>query len=105
MKNQYLYRLLPTRTEMVDGDATPEEEAAVSRHFNYLKSLMAQGQLILAGRTQVPGDKTFGIVIFNADDDERAHAIMQNDPAVIAGVMSAELFPYRIALIAEANVS
>jgi hypothetical protein len=30
------------------------------------------GQLILAGRTSEPGDKTFGIAIFEASDEDAA---------------------------------
>ena len=41
----------------------------------------------------------FGITVFQATSEEAARDIMNNDPAVIAGVMRAELFPFRIALV------
>lgn len=41
----------------------------------------------------------FGIVIFEAADETAARAIVGNDPAVKQGVMRAELYPYRIALM------
>lgn len=44
-------------------------------------------------------EKTFGIVIFEADSEEEAQLIMKNDPAVAEGIMTADLFPYRVALI------
>lgn len=99
---QYLYRLTPTRPDMTRVGATPEESAIVGEHFSYFEGLMEEGVLILAGRTQIPD--SFGIMIFNADSDEAAQVIMDNDPAVKKNVMRAELFPYRIALIREANV-
>ena len=40
---------------------------------------------------------TFGITIFEAPDEVTARAVMQTDPAVSAGVMSAELYPYAVA--------
>lgn len=43
--------------------------------------------------------KTFGIVIFEADSEEKAKFIMNNDPSVAEGIMKAELFPYRVALM------
>lgn len=52
--NQYLYRIQPTRMEMLREGPTPQEEQLVSQHFNYLKALMAQGTLILAGMVSVP---------------------------------------------------
>jgi uncharacterized protein YciI len=44
-------------------------------------------------------EKTFGIVIIEVESEEEALNIMNNDPAVSEGVMTAELFPYRVALI------
>jgi len=71
----------------------------INEHFAYLKSLNEQGALILAGRTQTSDDKSFGIVIFKTTSEDAARKVMENDPAVKQGVMNAELFPYRVALI------
>jgi uncharacterized protein YciI len=101
---QYLYRIQPTRATMLTEGATEAEAAKVSAHFNYLKSLMEQGVVILAGRTLNTDPTSFGIIIFNADSDEAARALVDADPAVSGGVMRAELFPYRVALIEEKNV-
>lgn len=100
---QYLYRIQPTRAAMLPEGPTEAEAALVSAHFNYLKALREQGVVILAGRTLNTDPTSFGIVIFNADSDDSARALVDTDPAVSGGVMRAELFPYRIALIAENN--
>jgi uncharacterized protein YciI len=102
---QYLYRIQPTRLEMLTVGPTQQEEEIVSQHFAHLKNLMEHGVVILVGRTQNNDERTFGIAIFNADSDEDARRIMESDPAVRHGVMRAELFPYRVALIAEKNVN
>lgn len=94
----YLYKITPTRLEMVI-EATPHETEIVGRHFAYLKNLHAQGVVLLVGRTTNTDASTFGIVIFTAANDEAAQGIMQNDPAVQHGVMKAELYPYRVALL------
>jgi len=62
------------------------------------KKRQNRGQLILAGRTEEPGDKTFGIAIFEALDEAAARAFMQADPAVAGGLMTAELHPFAVAL-------
>jgi uncharacterized protein YciI len=82
---------------LVDGP-TPHEAEIVSQHFAYLQNLTRQGIVYLAGRTLNTDPSSFGIIIFQAESDESARAIMENDPAVRLGVMRAELFPYRIAL-------
>jgi uncharacterized protein len=97
---EYLYRIQPTRLAMLAEGPTPQEDAAVDRHFNYLQELALQGVVSLAGRTLNTGSDSFGIVIFNAENDDLARAIMENDPAVQAGVMSARLYPFRISLSA-----
>jgi len=99
---QYLYKIQPTRLEMLTTGPTPEEAAIVSQHFAYLKGLTEQGVVVLAGRTLNTDESSFGIVIFNATSEESARSIMNDDPAVKNGVMRAELYPYRIAVMAKA---
>lgn len=101
--SQFVCRILPTRSAMLTDGATPEEDELVSQHFEYLKRLMQQGVVILAGRTLNTDPTSFGIVIFNAESEESARVVMENDPAVSGGVFRAELFPYRVALIDEKN--
>ena len=98
---EYLYRIQPTRLGMLTDGPTPEEAARVSEHFAYLKGLVDEGLVILAGRTLTADEDSFGIVIYRAEDESAARRIMEDDPAVRAGVMRATLFPYRIALMAE----
>lgn len=102
---QFLYRIRPVRHAMLTEGPTEDEKFIVGEHFNYLQKLMADGVLILAGRTQDVDPDGMGIVIFQAESEDAAQAIMQNDPAVNAGVFSAKLFPYRVALIEQHNIS
>jgi uncharacterized protein YciI len=102
---EFLYRIQPTRLAMLTEGPTPQEADIISQHFYYLENLTAEGRLILAGRTLNKDDTGFGIVIFKATSDEEAEKIVNNDPAVIQDVMRATLFPYRVALISEANTS
>ena len=71
---------------------------ALDRHFARFQNAIEAGELILAGRTREPGDKTFGIAIFQAKDEEAARKFMESDPAVVAGLMTAELHPFSVAL-------
>ena len=93
---EWLYRIVPTRPEMVSAP-TPEERATVAAHFEYLVGLRDRGILILAGRTQEEHG-TFGITIFEADDEGSARAVMDADPGVSGGVFAATLHPYAVAV-------
>ncbi len=98
---QFLYRLTPVRIEMVTVGPTLEEQTIVSEHFAHLEALTEQGVVLLVGRTQDNSPRTFGITIFQAESNEQALEIMNSDPAVVKGIMRAELFPFRIALAGE----
>ena len=100
--SEWLYYLKPARLGMLTEGATPKEDEIVGSHFAYLKDLTEKGIMILMGRTQNNDDSTFGIVIFEAEDEAAARKIMENDPAVKNGVMIATLYPYKIALMRRA---
>jgi uncharacterized protein YciI len=93
---EYLYRLRPTRIAMVTEGPTERESAVVRSHFAHLSRLADQNVVLLFGRTDAAAD-TFGICVFRAADDEAARRLMESDPAVVEGVMTAELFLFRLA--------
>lgn len=97
--SQYLYRIQPTRPEMLSEGSTDEEAEITSQHYYYLKNLSDEGVVVLAGRTLNTDPSSFGIIILNADSEQAAREIMESDPAVSSGVMQAELFPYRVAIM------
>ena len=95
---QFIY-VLHLAPRLYDDKAwTAEDKAAVDRHLANFKAAVQSGQLILVGRTREPGDKTFGIAIFEAADEAAARKFMEADPAVAGGVMTAELHPFAVAL-------
>jgi len=90
----YIYLIRPMRQEFFDHP-TPEEEAAIEAHFEYLKQATSQGRVLLAGPCL---DRTFGVVILTAGNEEAARTFMMDDPAVSACVVMAELHPMKISL-------
>lgn len=97
---EYLYKIQPTRLGMVAEGPTPQEAEVISSHFDYLKGLTDNGVAIFVGRTLTTDESTFGLTIFEADSEVAARQIMNNDPAVIQGVMRAELYPFRLVMMA-----
>ena len=100
-KNQFIYVLKLIPSLLNEANWTEREEKIVDRHFAKLQELLNEGKLVLAGKTLGIDEKTFGIVILEVESEEEALNIMKNDPAVLEGIMNAELFPYKIALIKE----
>jgi uncharacterized protein len=95
---QFIYVLHLVPRLHADSAWTKEDKAALERHFVRFQEATKSGRLILAGRTSEPGDKTFGIAIFEAPDEDAARKFMQEDPAVAGGLMTAELHPFSVAL-------
>ena len=93
----YVLKLIPRLLK--ESNWTDADNEVVERHFAHLQSLLAEGKLILAGKTEGLEERTFGIVIFEAEDLESAQKQMRLDPAVQDGIMDAELYPYTIALM------
>ncbi|MGM0838224.1 MAG: YciI family protein [Bacillota bacterium] len=99
--NTYIYVLrLPERLYEA-ANWTEEEGNIVSAHFQYLKENVEKGVVILAGRTDQTDSTGFGIVIFQAENEEAAEHFKNHDPAVQQGVMTVVLSRYRLALLNE----
>lgn len=96
-----LLRLTPRLHD--DSAWTATDRASVGAHFARLRDATTRGQVALAGRTNETGDRTLGLVVFKADDAAAAERFMQEDPAVVAGVMTAEVRPYSIALLRDSG--
>jgi uncharacterized protein YciI len=95
---QYLYMLRVAPQLHDESKWTDKHKTAAVKHFERLKKAAADGKVVLAGRTTEAMDKTFGLVIFEADSEADARKFMEADPAVVAGVMTATLHPYSVAL-------
>ena len=91
----YVLRLVPRLHD--DKAWTKEDTMALQRHIARFQHAIETGELILAGRTLEPGDKTFGIAVYKAPDETAARQFMESDPAVVAGLMTAELHPFAVA--------
>lgn len=75
--------------------ATPEQQAIVGRHSDYLESMADQGKVVLAGRCW---DGPLGVIVLEAADEAEARAIVDRDPSVSAGLQTAELYPFQVVL-------
>jgi uncharacterized protein YciI len=92
---EYIYLIRATRPGFADAPL-PEELEAMRVHFDYLKGVYERGNIILVGPCL---DRAFGVCVFQVESEEEAREIMENDPSVQRGVMSAELHEFRVSLL------
>jgi uncharacterized protein YciI len=93
-ESTFIYVLRPCRPGLIH-ETTPQEEATLDEHFEYLHRSLEEGRLILAGPCL---DGEFGVVVFRAATEQAAVEFMGGDPAVRYGLMTAELHPFRVSL-------
>ncbi|TVQ32068.1 MAG: hypothetical protein EA376_07020 [Phycisphaeraceae bacterium] len=106
----FVYFIHPAREGMIET-MTDEERSIINEHAAYVRSLLASGVLMLAGPSLDPawtprGENAValeipapGIVVFTAPNEAAAREIMENDPAVRAGVFKAQLNEFRASFI------
>lgn len=95
---EFLYKLQLVRGDLLRTGPTEAEQAVVAEHFAYLQNLNVQGTIILVGRTMNTDENAMGLTIFRAQSDEAASRIMNDDPAVKQGLMTATLYPFKVLL-------
>jgi uncharacterized protein YciI len=95
MMATWLYILRPPRQTFSD-DMTEEEREVTQAHVAYLRQLLDDGKLVLAGPSLSP---LFGIVVLDADDEDEARRIASADPFVSSGLQTAELSPFRVSFL------
>jgi uncharacterized protein YciI len=93
---EWIYFIHAPRENFADT-MTDEEEAVWSEHFEQLKRLLDEGVLVMAGPTM--GSTNTGIVVFEAEDEAAAEAIVDADPVFAGGWARAELREFRVSLL------
>jgi len=95
---EFLYRLQLVRGDMLRTGPTESEQAVVAEHFAYLQNLNAQGVMIFVGRTLNADENAMGLAVFRAESEDAARRVMNDDPVVKKGVMTATLYPFKVVL-------
>ena len=94
MSTHFLVINRPPRPTFAD-DATPDEERVIGSHFQYLKRLLAEGKLLIAGPCE---DASMGLAVLECENQEEARSILAADPAIQGRVFTGEIKPYRVSL-------
>lgn len=91
---QYLLRVEMVRSGFTFQNMTPEEGRILTQHGAYLKALLDQGKLTFSGQAFDPKG-LWGVIVLNAANAGAATEIMNNDPAVKAGIFRGDVIPFR----------
>ena len=87
----------PVREDFITNP-TEEDNKIMAEHFQYLKDLLANGKLVLAGPI-LNERKPMGIIIFECDTIEEAKEYLENDPSIKAKIQKIKkLEPFKLSL-------
>ncbi|HKF86359.1 MAG TPA: YciI family protein [Candidatus Limnocylindrales bacterium] len=92
----WIYFIHPPRDDFAET-MTEAEGEAWGRHWARIQRLYLEGRIILVGPTL--GRVNTGICIFEADDEDAARRMMDEDPAIAEGFARGELRPIRVSLL------
>jgi uncharacterized protein YciI len=93
---EWIAFLHPSRDDFA-ATMTDAERAVWGVHFERLERLLAEGVLVLAGPTLGPVNT--GVLVFEADDEQAAQRLLDEDPTVAGGFVRGELRPFRVSLL------
>ena len=99
-RSTFICLIRPIRPGFVE-QMLPEEEEAMRAHAVYLDHLKNETTFYLIGPCL---DRAFGVSIFEAASLEAARQMVEHDPAVERGVVSAEVHPFHISFWRQSEV-
>jgi uncharacterized protein YciI len=94
--SEWVFLMHPPRDDFT-ASMTDAERSAFEAHAAWLRGLLADGALIVAGPCL--GKVNTGIAIFEAPDEETARRITASEPVTSGGYMRGDLRPYRLGLL------
>jgi uncharacterized protein YciI len=86
----------PARDDFM-ATMTGADRSAFEAHAAWLRLLLADGGLLLAGRC--PSEVNTGTAVFEAPDEEAARRVVAVEPVTSGGYMRGDLRRYRVGLL------
>ena len=93
---EFISLIRPKRLDFLTT-MTPEEQAIMLQHLDYVRNMIAQGNIFLQGNAP---DGIISVLIYRVDSAVEARRLFYSDPAVIAGIGYPELYPLTIGHLA-----
>lgn len=88
----YIFVILKTGSETVSSST--ERDSLFAGHLANIKRLADAGELLVAGPFGKNNDDFRGLFILNTADQISAEKMLATDPAIKAGLLKAEMYPW-----------
>lgn len=94
MQFAYLLTLVDRLAGVDPASWSDADRAVAQRHFEYVSHGFREGTFCFVGRSIEPSP--IGVGVLEAADEDAARRVMENDPAVKEGIMTARLVPFKV---------
>ena len=91
VKMHFMLKSIPPRTTF-QQDMTDEERSIMGKHIAYWTEKQNQGIALVFGPVRNPSSP-HGIAIIEVENEAQVPILIEEDPAVIAGIMTTEYYP------------
>lgn len=92
---QFLATAKPKRENWLQN-ISEEEKKVMAQHFAYANQSFSEGKIVFGGACL---DGALGIIVYQAESEEAALKMFNDDPLVKSGIMDTEFHPFRVGLI------
>ncbi|MEE6450845.1 YciI family protein [Gottfriedia acidiceleris] len=91
IKIHFMLKSIPKRTTF-QQDMSDEELNIMGKHIAYWTDKQSQGIALIFGPVRNPSSP-HGIAIIEVENEAQVPKLIEEDPAVIAGIMTTEYYP------------
>jgi uncharacterized protein YciI len=96
MKKQHFYLKLIGPRPTFPQDMSELERTLMQQHAVYTQKYFDAGRILIYGPV-LAASGAFGMAVFEVESESEVRAILENDPSVLAGMNTFELYPMRVA--------
>lgn len=89
----FMLKSTPPRTTF-QQDMTEEERSIMQQHISYWMEKQNQGIALIFGPVLNPSSP-HGLAIIEVENEEQVPTLIEDDPAVVAGIMTTEYYPMK----------
>ncbi len=71
------------------------------QHSDFLNRAVQHGRILFMGQTDTAPMDNYGVVLFEAENQEDADDFIRSDPAIARGIMVGRAFPFKLVKVSD----
>jgi uncharacterized protein YciI len=93
-KQYFFFKLIPPRPTFA-MDMDERERGLMMQHIQYFQKHFSEKQVLIYGPVMA-AKGSFGMAVLHVEDEAEARGIAENDPTILAGLHTFEIYPMMV---------